>query len=215
MIAAVFDLDRTLLPGTTAERVLLRQLVRERVLGVQAAINVVRYLFNTGLNGAVLRIKADRPYFAGMHEATLRLQAYRCVRNGILTRLAEEGIATLCRHKEAGHHTVLLSGSLPYIVEPLGRILGVDRVICSYLEVCQLRLMGRIRGRHPYSEAKSELILEYADYMGLDLSRSYCYADDHTDVQVLQLFGIPVCVNPSRELHRIARERNWRVESFR
>lgn len=214
MIAAVFDLDRTLLPGTTAERLLLRQLIRERIVGVRAALRTVRFAFSAGLADAAVRIRAERPYLVGLHEATLRLHGHRCMRTSILPGLACRGLERLEQHRRAGHHIVLLSGSLPYVVEPLGSELRIDKIICSYLEVCRLRITGRMCGLHPYGAAKARLIGEYASCAGLDLSGSYCYADHHSDVELLEMFGYPVCVNPSTELHRIAAKCGWRIEAF-
>lgn len=214
MIAAVFDLDRTLLPGTTAERLLLRQLIRERVIGVREALRTARFAFTAGLEDAALRIRAERPYLIGLHDATLRFHGCRCVRDLILPALARRGVDCLERHRTAGHHIVLLSGSLPYVVEPLGDHLRIDKIICSYLEVCRLRITGRLLGLHPYGAAKARLIGDYAASAGLDLAESYCYADHHSDVEMLEMFGHPVCVNPSAELHRIATSNGWCIDAF-
>lgn len=214
MIAAVFDLDRTLLPGTTAERLFLRQLIRNRVLGPSAGIRTLGFVLRSGLRDAVQRMRADRPYLTGLHEATLQLEGRTCARETIRPRLSPRGLGQLEWHRRMGHHLVLLSGSLPYVVEPLREDPGFDHVICSRLETRRQRLCGRLRGLHPYGEAKATLIEAYARCHGLDLPHSYCYADHHTDAPMLQLFGYPICVNPSDELKQIAEKSGWPVEAF-
>ena len=49
---------------------------------------------------------------------------------------------------------------------------------------------------------------------GLDLAACTAYSDSHTDLPFLEAVGIPVAVNPDRELRRIARERGWPVLEF-
>jgi alcohol-forming fatty acyl-CoA reductase len=215
MISAVFDLDRTLLPETTAERLFLWHLARNRIIGRGALVRTVNYIVRTGFGGAIQRVRADRPYLVGLHEARLWLEGRRVVHQTILPRLSHQGIERVKQHRDAGHCTVLLSGSLPYVVEPLAARLGFDHVICSRPRVDRHRLTGGLVGLHPYGEAKATLIRELSERCGLDLSASYCYADHHTDIPMLRLFGFPVCVNPSEELRRYAAKCGWQVEAYR
>lgn len=214
MITAVFDLDRTLLPGTTAERLFLRHLVRNRVIGARSLAKTARYAMRAGATEAVRQIRADRPYLAGVHEALLRLHGRRCALNEILPSLSIRGLDFLVWHQERGHQIVLLSGSLPYVVEPLSDSLGISSVICSEMAVESQRLTGQLVGLHPYGEAKATLIAEFAQTHDVDFKVSYCYADHHSDESLLQLFGNPVCVNPSETLQQVALTNDWRIEIF-
>ena len=214
MITAVFDLDRTLLPGTTAERIFLRYLIRRRVIGAGAAGKTIRYAMKSGLTDAVQQIRAERPYLSGVHDATLRLHGRRCALTEILPALSQRGIDFVLWHQDRGHRIVLLSGSLPYVVEPLAWRLGINDVICSRMHVESQRLTGRLSGLHPYGEAKASLMIEYGQTHDVDFDLSYCYADHHTDETLLNLFGHPVCVNPSDTLERIAQTNGWRIEMF-
>lgn len=132
----------------------------------------------------------------------------------ILPALSQRGIDHVLWHRDQGHALVLLSGSLPYVVDPLGDRLQVDHVICSQMELRFRRLTGKLSAPHPYGEAKAALMLDLAQSHNLELARSYCYADHHTDETLLQLFGKSVCVNPSERLRQIARENDWRIEWF-
>lgn len=214
MITAVFDLDRTLLPGTTAERLFLRHLLRHRVIGLGAGINTVRYAGRVGAGNAMQQIRADRPYLEGMHEATLSLYGKKCALQEILPALSVRGLDFVLWHQNRGHRIVLLSGSLPYVVEPLAKVLNISDVLCSQMDVNSRRLTGRLAGLHPYGDAKATLMLEFGQTHDVDFRVSYCYADHHTDESLLDLFGHPVCVNPSEKLRQIALTNGWRVETF-
>jgi HAD superfamily hydrolase (TIGR01490 family) len=214
MIVAVFDLDRTLLPRTTAERMFLRYLIRRRALGISSAAATARYAMCADRSDLVQGIRADRPYLFGIHEATLWWHGLHCAREDILPALSQRGIDYLHWHRARGHHLVMLSGSLPYVVEPLARDLGIESVICSHMHVENQRLTGKLSGLHPYGVAKATLMLEFGQTHAVDFDVSYCYADHHTDEALMELFGNSVCVNPSKKLRQIAIRHNWRIESF-
>jgi HAD superfamily hydrolase (TIGR01490 family) len=214
MIAAVFDLDRTLLPSTTAERLFVRYLIEQRVLGLRALLETVRFSLTTGLRDPIRLVKENRPYFRGVHVARMWLHGRRCFDEVIRSRLSKRGLAQLEHHRDARHRIVLLSGSIPFVVQPMARAFKVDHVICSQLDVRDQRLTGRIVDLHPYGQAKAELMRRYAGAASLDLTRSYCYADHHTDEGILRLFGHPVCVNPTEQLRNTANRAGWSIVEF-
>jgi phosphoserine phosphatase len=76
------------------------------------------------------------------------------------------------------------------------------------------KLTGRIEGDYPYGGLKATLIRHYAEEHGLDFTRSYAYADHHTDHEVLSLFGNPVVVNPRKKMLAIAEREGWEVKNF-
>lgn len=215
VIAAVFDVDRTLLPDTTAERLFLRYLVRERVLGARAAAETLRFLALRGWRHPVREMRAHRPWLRGQSEPEMVELGARCFEEVIGPRLAARGIDRVRYHIQAGHQTVLLSGSLPYVLQPMARMLGVRHVICSEPASRNQRLTGRLVGLHPYGAAKALLIRRFAEDAKVDLGKSFCYADHHTDEVVLRLFGHPVCINPNDRLYNIALRLGWPVEEFR
>lgn len=215
MIAAVFDVDRTLLPDTTAERLFLRFLLRERVLGAGAAVRTAWFVAWRAWPHPIRAVRANRPYLQGLHAPSLVELGTRCFEEAIRPRLSRRGIERVRYHIEEGHRTVLLSGSLPYVLQPMAAALGVDHLICSQPAERDQRLTGRLNGLHPYGAAKARLIQAFAEQTRIDLRRSYCYADHHSDEGVLRLFGHPVCINPTDRLRAMAERFGWPVEEFR
>lgn len=214
MIAAVFDVDRTLLPETTAERLFVRYLLQERVLGVRAAVETLRFSLLHGWPNPVREVRRNRPYLRGQLSLAMTEMGARCFEQVIRPRLAASGIERLREHRELGHHTVLLSGSLPFVLQPLAEAVGADETICSRMEERNGRLLGRLVGPHPYGTAKVSLIQRFAHDNAVDLASSYCYADHDSDAGVLQLFGHPICINPNDRLRAIAGRLGWPVEEF-
>lgn len=215
MIAAVFDVDRTLLPDTTAERIFLRYLIYQRVLGARAAFETLRFLMIRGWPHPIREVRAHRPYLRGQLVPTMVELGRQCFEEAIWPRLAKRGIERVRYHVEAGHRTILLSGSLPFVLQPMAAALGVNTVICSQLDQRANRLTGRLIGLHPYGMNKARLVRRFAEEAQINLRDSFCYADHHTDEVVLRLFGYPVCINPNDRLRAIAQRLGWPVEEFR
>jgi phosphoserine phosphatase len=54
-------------------------------------------------------------------------------------------------------------------------------------------------------------VRQYAAQEGLDLARSFAYADSHSDLPMLQVVGNPVAVQPDITLLRHARKNSWPI----
>lgn len=215
LVAAVFDVDRTLVPVTTTERIFIRYLFRKRVLGIGAIVRmglaVVRQI---GKASPYEAIRRQRAYLAGQPYGKMRRLAARCFETEIKPRISKAGLEAIAAHKAQGHIVVLLSGSLDFLLEPLQAYVGADHLIAAHMEVKDGKLTGGIVGDYPYGTYKAVLIRHFAEEHGLDFSRSYAYADHHTDHEVLRLFGNPVVVNPKAKMQQIASREGWPVKEF-
>jgi HAD superfamily hydrolase (TIGR01490 family) len=144
----------------------------------------------------------------------MRRLARECFETEIKPRISKAGIEAIREHKAQGHVVVLLSGSLDFLLEPMQAYMNADHLIAAHLEVVNGRLTGRIVGNFPYGSYKTVLIRHFAEQHGLDFSRSYAYADHHTDHEVLRLFGNPVVINPKEKMLEIARREGWPTKDF-
>jgi HAD superfamily hydrolase (TIGR01490 family) len=116
-------------------------------------------------------------------------------------------------HRAAGREIVLVSSSGAEVVEPIGAMLGADRVIATRLEIVDGRYTGEI-DYYAYGEEKANAVRAYAAEKGFDLDDCYGYSDSVTDLPMLEAVGHPHVVNPDKELRRIAAQRDWPVLVF-
>lgn len=214
MKAAVFDVDRTLLPRTTAERLFVRRLWRERELGWAQALAGLLFTVRRPRRSLLHDWRVQRPYLRGKDQQTVTALAWCCFDEDIRPRLAARGVERLRAHKANGALTVLLSGSLVDLIEPMREHVGADVALASRLRVVKSRFTGGLDGPHPYGPVKAALVQQLAGERLLELGASFCYADHHTDVPMLSLFGHPVCVNPTDKLRAVAQRLGWPVEEF-
>ena len=216
LVAAVFDVDRTLVPDTTTERIFIRYLLRRRVIGPWQLAQLGWYLLRAlPKMDPMEAVRRNRIYMAGLPVRRLVALAEQCFAEDIKPRISAAGIAAIREHKEQGHVTVLLSGSLDFLLRPMQAYVGADHLICTHLEERNGRFTGRIEGPWPYGPTKAVLIRHFAEEHGVAFPDSYAYADHHSDVEVLSLFGRPVVINAKAKMAALARERQWEMREFR
>ncbi len=215
LTAAVFDVDRTLVPVTTTERIFIRYLFRRGVLGPKAILRTALFIAGQLRRTSPFEaIRRQRVYLAGQPYEKMRRLARACFESDIRPRISRAGLKAVQEHKTQGQTIVLLSGALDFLLEPLREYVGADHLIAARMEVVDGKLTGRIVGDFPYGSYKAALIQHYASEHGLDFSQSFCYADHHTDYDVLRLFGNPIVVNPKARMRQIAAGEGWAIKEF-
>ncbi|MDQ3680670.1 MAG: HAD-IB family phosphatase [Actinomycetota bacterium] len=131
----------------------------------------------------------------------------------ILTKSFPAGFRRVREHRALGHRTLLITGSLDFVVEPLRPLF--DDIVCATLGRDEEgRLTGELHSAPPTGEARALTMAEYADAEGLRLEESVAYADSASDLPMLEAVGYPVAVNAEAKLATIARKRGWHVEQW-
>jgi HAD superfamily hydrolase (TIGR01490 family) len=116
-------------------------------------------------------------------------------------------------HRAAGREIVIVSSSGAEMVEPIGEMLGVHRVVATRMVTVDGRYTGEI-DFYAYGENKAAAMREVAAEKGWDLADCWAYSDSVTDLPMLEAVGHPTAVNPDRGLRKIAAERGWPVLEF-
>jgi len=127
--------------------------------------------------------------------------------------LSPEAVRRIEEHREAGHHTVLVTGSIRPLTRPLAALFDhIEAVELSVDEhgVCN----GYLTAPPLVGESRAAWLHQYAGEHDLDLSRSYAYADSHSDLPMLAAVGHPVVVRPDVFLLRHARRQSWPVADW-
>ncbi len=207
-VAAVFDVDQTLVKGHT-ERLFFVYLVRQGRIKMSRAV--------TYLGGLAARPQdrfQNKGYLKGLEVEEITALAKQCYEKLILPRLSRQALACVRDHQAQGHGIVLLTGSLSCLVSPLKEDLAADWLIATELAANDHCFTGEICGLHPRGKNKSLLLQELSRTYGLDLPQSYAYGDHWQDLTVFESVGHPVAVNPSWRLKRLARQNHWPIRYF-
>ena len=214
--AAFFDLDRTLLRRSSA--LALAGAFREHGVirrGQLAKAAAWQLLFAArGASAETVRKAAERPDDPkGFAVDDLRRLVRDAMEPVLKPLVYQEALELVERHRERGEPVYIVSATLQEIVDELAGELGFDGALGSTCEIVDGVYTGHsLRACH--GAGKAAAIRELAGERGYDLAVSTAYSDSYTDLPFLEAVGIPVVVNPDRELRRLGEERDWPVLTF-
>jgi HAD superfamily hydrolase (TIGR01490 family) len=213
--AAFFDLDKTLMQGSSAFQ--FAQAVREaglmtrRQLVADAVANLrFRFRGATDADSIALRDRIAAS-LQGIRVKELERLGVR-VLTRILPKLYPRMLTIAYEHQDAGRPVYIITAAAQGLADVLATVLSFDGAVGSNLsEIKNGVYTGRATGAFLYREAKAEAVAELAAEHGFDLEASYAYSDSASDLPMLSIVGHPVVVNPDAELRRLAREHGWEI----
>lgn len=209
--AAIIDVDGTLIRNTTCERQLIRHALRNGCLGIRNLVLYAGVLLPSLFLAGPDRMRQNRMYYRGVSEKKLLTLIPSLYDERLAWRLRPSMHKELSRLKEEDYMIILLSGTPTFILEELGKRLGIGATIGTELEVKGGIFTGRISGLHPHGERKPRALETSPFRSSLDLSRSIAYGDSWQDRFLLERVGEPVAVSPDRRLAALAGKRGWRI----
>jgi HAD superfamily hydrolase (TIGR01490 family) len=215
--AAFFDLDKTIIAKSSAlafSRPFQAGGLISRRAVLRSAYAQFVYLVGGADHDQMEKLRQFMSELsAGWDVATVKEIVADTLHNIVDPLVYDEAVSLIEEHHLAGRDVIIVSTSGSEVVEPIGAMLGADRVIATRLAIEDGKYTGEI-DYYAYGETKAEAIWELADEKGYDLSRSYAYSDSVTDVHMLEAVGHPHAVNPDKELRKIAAGRGWPVLVF-
>jgi HAD superfamily hydrolase (TIGR01490 family) len=215
--AAFFDLDRTLMAGSSgfhwARAGARAGLIPRRQLYADAWANL-QFRLQGSTDESTQRvqqrvegiIRGRRPVeFARMAPMVLA---------GVLPRLYPRMLNAAYDHQDAGRRVYICTAATQGTADLLAHVIGFDGGLGTELEEADGVLTGRLRGPFNYGEGKPVRMRELAAAEDIDLAKSWAYSDSASDLPMLRAVGHPVAVNPDAELARVAREEGWEIMRF-
>ena len=218
MEAAFFDLDKTIV-AKSSPLALGKSFFSAGLLTRSSLLKSVYAQLVFNLMGAdehkmeKMREEAAK-LTSGWEQEKVRQVVTEVLEEVISPLIYAEALELIHDHRTAGRLICIVSSSPEEIVEPLARMLDVDRWIASKPKVVDGRYTGEL-DFYAYGSAKAEAMEQLSLELDIDLAGSFAYSDSPTDLPMLELVGNPVAVNPDRTLRRIASERGWRIDHFR
>jgi HAD superfamily hydrolase (TIGR01490 family) len=214
MIAALFDMDKTLLrvdTGMSWTKFLYRRGELPRAMLAKAMYWATLYkLAVLDMETVFTRLCMD---LEGDLEAEMIAKCDIWYREHIAPHVAPAARVAVEHHRQAGHTIVLATGSTAYAARPVAKGVGIEHVLSSELEVVAGAFTGRPRalcfGKH-----KVALAEQWAEAHGIDLARSFFYSDSYNDLPMLARVGTAIAVNPDARLRRHARKNGWAIQQW-
>jgi phosphatidylglycerophosphatase C len=196
-VVAAFDVDGTLTTGDCVTPFL------RRTAGLRLWTTLLRHPHALGT--ALLRRDRDRlkelacSALGGKDAAELERAGGTFAADVAATRLRDDTVARLRRHRDLGHTVLLASASLDLYLEPLGELLPADAIVCTTLERGpDGRLTGRLVGENCRGPEKARRVQEWLqENRGAD-AELWAYGDSSGDDELLALADHPFRVDGVR-----------------
>lgn len=211
-ICAFFDLDKTLLSATTANlysKYLYKEGEMKRWEMIRASYLYLKYRLN--LLDAETMMKRFARERKGRLESGMISFCESWFQSAVKDYIYPHAKEWIENHKDRGHITAVLSGSIKYTCEPIVRFLGIDHCLSTQLEVEDGFFTGRVIEPICVGEGKIYWAKRFSKENGIDIEGSYFYTDSASDIPMLRLVGNPIVVNPDPILKAEAKRRGWRI----
>lgn len=215
--AAFFDLDKTII-AKSSTLAFSKPFFAGGLINRRSVLRSAYAQFVFALSGADADQMAKmRAYLtelsSGWDVQTVRDIVADTLRSIVDPLVYGEAVDLIALHHSLGRDVVIISASGTEVVEPIGALLGADRVIATRLVEEAGHYTGEIEF-YAYGEGKAEAMQELANEYGYDLAASYAYSDSETDIPMLQAVGHAHAVNPDKVLRRAAMENEWPILQF-
>jgi HAD superfamily hydrolase (TIGR01490 family) len=216
--AAFFDLDRTLMAGSSGMhfgRAAYRTgMVRRRQL-LRWGIDHLRFRLRGSTDEQTEALLAEvKTLLQGVPARDIARMAPDLLA-GLLPRIYPQMLDEVRAHQDAGRPAFIVSAASHPLVELLARVLDMDGGIGTRYEVApDGTLTGDVDGPFTYGKGKVRAMERVAGEHDLDLEASWAYSDSASDLPMLRAVGNAVVVNPDPELAGVAKQEGWRVMRF-
>ncbi len=219
--AAFFDVDKTLLPGSSlflmARGMYERDFLRVRDLLKFGWDQLMFVVSGSESQQGIEETKASTLSFvAGRDSQELRAWGREIAEERVLPRVYQDIVQVIESHKAAGDETYLVTAAPIELAGYLAEALGMTGALATESELDdQGRYTGRLLGDILHGPAKAKAVGELAGRRRIELAESSAYSDSKNDLPLLEAVGKPHAVNPDAELRKIARARGWPIHEFR
>ena len=216
---AVFDLDGTLTRhdlflsflAAAARRFGPARPVRALGLPILTGRYFLRGISNDRLKEAFLDAM-----LGGRPRATLEAFAAEFADRVVARDIKPAALASLRRHREAGHLLVLASASLDLYVEPVAARLGFDAAVATRIAWTEEgRVGGTLAGANLRGPSKLVALRALLAERFPGPFAMTAYSDHESDVPLLAAADTAVAVDPTRALRDIAQARRWRIAEWK
>ena len=191
--AAFFDLDRTLMAGSSGmhfARAAYRSGMVSRALLARWGLEHVRFRLQGSTDARTADVLSQvKELLADVPERNIERMAPDLLA-GVLPRIYPQMLEEVRAHQDGGRATFIVSAAGNGLVETLARVLSMDGGIGTRYEVDGDGLLtGRIVEPFVYGEGKVEAMRAFAAEHDVELGASWAYSDSASDLPMLRAVG--------------------------
>src|ERR687888_2728677 len=187
--AAFFDLDKTLMEGSSAFQFARAAYKNGMMTRRQLARDVwanVKFRLQGSTDEATAELR-DRVFDSIAGQRVVDLQRLTPdVLAGVLPRLYPHMLRVAWEHQDAGRPVFIVTAASQEMAQMLAHVLHFDGGIGSRSGGRDGIYTGRPAGPFTYREGKAEAIPQGAAERGIDLASSFAYSDSESDLPMMR-----------------------------
>ena len=216
MKLAIFDLDHTLLPFDSDE-------------------TWNRFLIECNAVDACYYKKNNERFYQDYLNACLDIRAYQRFASEILQnypltqvnqwrakylkdvvepQLQTKALACIQAYKKEGFHTMIISATNTFLVEPIAALHGVDSFLGCEFEITDGRYTGELTGIPTYKDGKIKALDVWLGNQKKEAEVIHFYSDSINDLPLLELADRAFVVDPDASLAALAKRKDWPLIQF-
>jgi HAD superfamily hydrolase (TIGR01490 family) len=218
--AAFFDLDKTLIPGSSLF-LLARGLYQRDMFRVR---DILRFgwgqtmfrLRGEARRGMDMSRESTLDFVVGRKQEELIAWGNEIAKDEILPRVYEDIVRVINQHRKRGDLTFLVTAAPIELAKTIAEALSMTGAVGTESEIDEEgNYTGRLVGGVTHGPEKAKAAAELASRHGVELVECSAYSDSINDLPLLESVGHPHAVNPDRELRRTAIGRGWPIHELR
>ena len=215
---AFFDVDGTLLKSTIVHYYIwMRSTKVPRLLRLVWLVGFLPKIAYYLILDRISRTRFNQVFYRnyrGMDAAEVKALSVEMFETYLRPKIFSEAVSEIQEHQQQGMMTVLVTGSLDFIVQPIADYLSVDVVLAPQLHEQGGRFTGELTTPPLIGERKAEVMREFATQHEISLKDCYAYGDSQSDLPMLECVGNPVVVNPGKALRQKALDSGWELHEW-
>lgn len=130
----------------------------------------------------------------------------------LLLIIRSQALRKIRWHKKEGHLVYIATSSPDIYIKHLSEYLKCDGYECSRLAYRDNSFIGKFEGRDCLGHEKLDRLRIIAENLNIDIEASFGYADQESDIPLLEWVGFPTAVSPTSPLRKTAMHRGWKIE---
>ena len=216
MQLAIFDLDHTLLPFDSDKA------WNQFLIDIDAVDEAYYHDNNERFYQDYLEAKLDiRAYqrFAcevlqnySIEQVTAWRDQY--IQDIVRPQLQIKALECIQAYKIERFHTLIISATNTFIVEPIASLHGVESYLGCEFEVVNGKYTGELTGIPTYKEGKIAALDAWLDSQGAKATTIHFYSDSINDRPLLERADQAFVVDPDQSLAELAKDQGWPVIQF-
>lgn len=212
---ALFDLDKTLIPGDS-DHGWGAFLAQNGFVDAVGFKNKHDYFYKQYCAGTLDIIEYSEFAFEVLTQhpmAELLQWREQFMAEFIEPMIRPEALDLVKKHQDAGHECVLISATNEFVIEPIGWRLGFKHIMGTTPEQKDGQFTGKVFGIPSFQAGKITRVTQWLNEHDADWNSvvTFFYSDSMNDVPLLEKATFPIACNPDETLHGIALARRWPI----